>query len=180
MDVQPWGQEPKPQPWTPGQPAPSQQSAMRAAHSDRERTVDVLKAAYAEGRLTAEEYEQRFAAAYRAKTYGQLAQLVGDLPAGPMVAPLGAPVPATFAPVPLAARPRSNQMATASLILGLLCLPTMGLLAVPAVVTGHVAKAQLRAGDEGGDGMATAGLVLGWLSIGGWALLILLAGLSGG
>ena len=90
MAVQPWGQPQQPygqqpQPWQPAQQTP--QSAMRAAHADRERTVDVLKAAYAEGRLTAEEYSQRFDAVHRAQTYGQLSPLVGDLPSGPMVAP---------------------------------------------------------------------------------------------
>ncbi|MFC6597360.1 DUF1707 and DUF4190 domain-containing protein [Kitasatospora paranensis] len=189
MAVQPWGQQPQ-QPQHPygqqaWQPAPTPQSAMRAAHADRERTVDVLKAAYAEGRLAAEEYSQRFDAAHRAQTYGQLAQLVADLPSGPMVAPQQAPVPVvpmvpqTFLPPPLPYVPRrTNGMAVASMVLGLLCLPTGGMLGVPAVVTGHIAKNQLRQSGEEGDGMATAGLVIGWLSVGGWALLFLLMAVS--
>ncbi|MFD9124474.1 DUF1707 and DUF4190 domain-containing protein [Kitasatospora sp. NPDC059571] len=186
MAVQPWGQQPNQpqhpygaQPW---QPAPSPQSAMRAAHADRERTVDVLKAAYAEGRLTAEEYSQRFDAAHRAQTYGQLAHLVSDLPSGPMPTPQVAPavaVPQTFLPPPVVyAPPRTNGMAIASLVLGLLCLPSAGMFGIPAVVTGHLAKRQMRETREDGDGMATAGLVIGWLSIGGWALIFLLGVLS--
>ncbi|KJK56752.1 hypothetical protein UK12_20830 [Saccharothrix sp. ST-888] len=160
---------------------------MRAAHTDRERTVDVLKAAYAEGRLDPEEYAQRFDAANRAKTYGELSRLVADLPAGPFVAPSAAPgpvVPPTFLPPPAflaPPRPRTNPLAVTSMVLGLLTIPTMGATGVPAVVTGHVARAQLRSRDEPGDGMATVGLVLGWLSIAAWALLflaILIAGSS--
>ncbi|GAA2744520.1 DUF1707 and DUF4190 domain-containing protein [Kitasatospora cinereorecta] len=187
MTVQPpWGQQPSPygSPW---QPAHTPQSAMRAAHTDRERTVDVLKAAYAEGRLTAEEYSQRFDAAHRAQTYGQLAHLVADLPAGPMVAPFGAAVPVVppafgpppFGPVPV--RRRMNGLALGSMLLGVLCVPTFGATALPAVVTGHVARAQLRARgqDEEGDRMAVVGLVLGWISIGAWAALFLLAIVAG-
>lgn len=208
MAGQPWGQQPygpKPQPWKPG-PAPQPpyaspvpyaspqspfgaQAAMRAAHADRERTVDVLKAAYAEGRLTAEEYSQRFDAVHRAQTYGQLSQLVADLPSGPVVAPqmvmlpmsaAGHPVPQTFLPPPVPYVPaRTNGLAIASLVLGLLCLPTMGTLGLPAVVTGHIAKSQLRRSGEEGDGMATAGLVIGWLSVAGWAMIILMAAVAG-
>ncbi|WP_354641046.1 DUF1707 and DUF4190 domain-containing protein [Kitasatospora camelliae] len=178
MAVQPWGQpsphgQPSPygQPW---QPAPTPQAAMRAAHADRERTVDVLKAAYAEGRLSAPEYEQRMGGAYHAQTYGELARLVADLPSGPMVAPLGAAVPVvppTFLPPPVPVRRPTNGLAVASLVLGVLCLPTMGMTGLPAVVTGHLAKSQIRTSGEEGDGMATGGLVLGWLSVLGWGLM---------
>ncbi|MFE9422089.1 DUF1707 and DUF4190 domain-containing protein [Kitasatospora sp. NPDC006697] len=157
------------------QPYGAPHAAMRAAHTDRERTVDVLKAAYAEGRLSAGEYGERFDAAQAAQTYGQLAQLVGDLPAGPGLAPVGvpaAPVPPTFLPPPVKQSP-NNGMAIASLVLGLLCLPSMGLTGLPAVVTGHVARGQIRRSRESGDGMATFGLVVGYLSLAGWAMFIL-------
>jgi hypothetical protein len=148
---------------------------MRAAHTDRDRTVDVLKAAYAEGRLSAEEYSQRFDAASRAQTYGQLAQLVADLPAGPVVAPLAAPlaaaVPPTFLPP---ARPAPNNgMAVGALVFGLLCPVTGGMTGIPAVVLGHVARSQIRRSGESGEGMATVGLVLGYLSVAVWAVLLL-------
>ncbi|MER5862529.1 DUF1707 and DUF4190 domain-containing protein [Kitasatospora sp. NPDC002040] len=172
------------QSWGPQQPQPySGQSAMRAGHTDRERAVDVLKAAYAEGRLSADEYGVRFDAAQRAKTYGQLAYLVSDLPVGPVVMPMAAPAfgaPMMAPPPVFAPRPRHNPLAVTSLVLGLLCIPSFGLFGIPAVVTGHVAKSQLCRSDEQGDGMAVAGLVLGWLSVGGWALLILAGLLFGG
>ncbi|WP_198045604.1 DUF1707 and DUF4190 domain-containing protein [Kitasatospora mediocidica] len=177
--MQPW--QGSPPPWDKGtggwQPLATPQAAMRAAHTDRDRTVDVLKAAYAEGRLSAEEYSQRFDAAHRAQTYGQLSQLVADLPSGPMAVPFGASapsVPMTFLPP----RPRAtNGLAVASLTLGLLSLPTMGLLGIPALVTGHVAKSQIRQRGEEGDLMATIGLVIGWVVTAGWVGLVLLGAL---
>ncbi|MGW6914417.1 DUF1707 and DUF4190 domain-containing protein [Kitasatospora sp. NPDC054939] len=205
MAVQPWGQQGSghggPPPRVPGnpyagpqwpspvQPAPAPaapvqlpQSAMRAAHTDRDRTVDVLKAAYAEGRLSSDEYSQRFDAASRAQTYGELAQIVADLPSGPMVAPMSPPmavpvavpvaVPATFLPAPVPAPP-TNGAAVTSLVLGLLTVTTMGMTGLPAVITGHIAKSQLRTRHESGDGMATTGLVLGYLSLVGWLFFLL-------
>ena len=64
---------------------------MRASSADRERAVDVLKAGFAEGRLTQDEYNDRMGRAYAARTYGDLAALTTDLPAGPLPA---WPVPA--------------------------------------------------------------------------------------
>ena len=48
---------------------------VRASAADRERAIDVLKAAFAEGRLTTEEHEARAERAYRARTYSDLAAL---------------------------------------------------------------------------------------------------------
>ncbi|MGK4581334.1 DUF1707 and DUF4190 domain-containing protein [Kitasatospora sp. HPMI-4] len=170
---QPYSWPPAPAPAAQPAAAPAAgQSAMRAAHADRERTVDVLKAAYAEGRLDAEEYAQRFEVAHRARTYGELSGLVADLPAGPFVAP-GAPgpaVPPTFLPP---SKPRTNPVAVTSMVLGLLAIPTVGMTAIPAVVTGHVARAQARRRGEQADGMATVGLVLGWVVTAGWIAMIL-------
>ncbi|MFD5465609.1 DUF1707 and DUF4190 domain-containing protein [Kitasatospora sp. NPDC127059] len=179
MSVQPWGQHGPADRYGRGpavggwQPAPPPQAAMRASHADRDRTVDVLKAGFAEGRLSAEEYGQRHEAAARAVTYGELAALVADLPSGPMPAPLQAaqPVPATFLvppPVPQA-RPTS-VLAVVSLVCSLTFV-----LAVPAVVTGHIARAQIRDRNMDGDWAAVLGLVLGYLGSSFWFLMILLA-----
>ena len=53
---------------------------LRASDADRERIVEQLRQHTADGRLTMDEFEQRMAAAYAAKTYGELAQLTRDLP----------------------------------------------------------------------------------------------------
>nr|WP_246258730.1 DUF1707 and DUF4190 domain-containing protein [Streptomyces typhae] len=148
------------------------QPSMLAANSDRERAVDVLRAGFAEGRLQKDEYERRVGRAYQARTVGELALLVADLPQGPLGFQQPAPqqVPATFMP----AAPPSNSKAGASLACGIATFLTMGLTSVPAVVLGHMARSEIRRTHEGGDGMAVAGLILGWLAIGGWALFLML------
>jgi Domain of unknown function (DUF1707) len=58
---------------------------LRASHEDRDRVVEVLRVAAGDGRLTAEELDQRLEAALTARTYAELAALTTDLPlaAGP-------------------------------------------------------------------------------------------------
>ena len=65
--------------------------------------------------------------------------------------------------------PRTSTTAVLSLVFGILSwcvLPLVG--AVVAVVTGHVARGEIRRAAPGeleGDGMAVAGLVLGWANL---------------
>lgn len=143
--------------------------SMRAASADRERTVDVLKAGFAEGRLTQDEYNDRMAKAYDARTYGDLAALVQDLPAGAMPYP-----PAAYPafPPPPATQSHTNSTAIASLVLAL-CAPFFGLTAIPAVICGHKARREIRRSGEQGDGMAVAGLVIGYMAIAFGALLVI-------
>ena len=54
---------------------------LRAAQADREQAVTVLKAAYAQGRLTKDELEARAGQAFSSRTYAELAVLTADLPA---------------------------------------------------------------------------------------------------
>ena len=42
------------------------------------------------------------------------------------------------------------------------------------MVLGHAARAEIRRRGEAGDGLALTGLVLGWLSTAGWALVLVL------
>jgi uncharacterized protein DUF1707/2TM domain-containing protein len=53
---------------------------IRASDSDRERIVERLRRAAAEGRLEPDELEERVEAALRARTHGELAPLTADLP----------------------------------------------------------------------------------------------------
>lgn len=55
----------------------------RASHEDRDRVVEVLRVAAGDGRLTAEELDERLEAALTARTYGELAALTKDLPPAP-------------------------------------------------------------------------------------------------
>jgi DUF1707 SHOCT-like domain len=54
---------------------------LRASDSDREQIAERLRHATAEGRLLAGELEDRLAAVFSARTYGELDALVADLPA---------------------------------------------------------------------------------------------------
>ncbi len=146
---------------------PGMSAGMRAATPDRERAVDVLKAGFAEGRLTQEEYNLRMGQAYSAKTYGELAALTADLPAGAMP---------TAWPVPMYQPPAStNSLARASLVLGVAEFFTMGLTAIPAIICGHMAKKEMRLTGQRGDGLATSGLVLGYMAVIFWGILIALS-----
>ncbi|MFD7387502.1 DUF1707 and DUF4190 domain-containing protein [Streptomyces sp. NPDC059852] len=176
----PWQpyQGPGPQPWQKGAggaPQPWAQAAapaMLASHADRERAVDVLRAGFGEGRLEKPEFDQRVARAYAARTVGELALLVADLPQGPLPLPAPVtPVPRTFLPYD---RPRTNGKAVGSAVCGVLCLMSFGLAGIPAVVLGHSARAEIRRTGESGDGLALTGLVLGWLSNVAWAALLTL------
>jgi Domain of unknown function (DUF1707) len=59
---------------------------LRASHEDRERAVEVLRVAAGDGRLTADELDERLEDALTARTYGELAVVVRDLPAAPGLA----------------------------------------------------------------------------------------------
>jgi hypothetical protein len=64
------------------------ESHLRAADADRTAVASVLGEHMAAGRLTVEEYDDRLARAYAAKTYGELEVLTADLPS---TAPVRAP-----------------------------------------------------------------------------------------
>lgn len=54
--------------------------ALRASDQDRDRVAEVLRSAAADGRLTLDELDERLDQLYRAKTYGEIEPVVGDLP----------------------------------------------------------------------------------------------------
>ncbi|MFG2984712.1 DUF1707 domain-containing protein [Streptomyces sp. NPDC048258] len=66
---------------------------LRASDADRDRVVERLRDAVAEGRLDMEEFEERLEAAYKSRTYAELEPLTRDLPVAGGAAPLPAPVP---------------------------------------------------------------------------------------
>ncbi|MFD5462930.1 DUF1707 domain-containing protein [Kitasatospora sp. NPDC127059] len=61
-------------------PGPGTRPALRASHADRDRVVTALGVAAGDGRLTAEELDERVEAALSARTVGDLAELTADLP----------------------------------------------------------------------------------------------------
>ncbi|UUU32825.1 DUF4190 domain-containing protein [Streptomyces sp. CA-210063] len=67
-------------------------------------------------------------------------------------------------------------MAVASMVLGILWIYWIG--SILALVFGYVARKQIRERDESGGGMATAGIVLGWVGVGVLTLLVVSAFIS--
>jgi hypothetical protein len=130
-----------------------------AANADRDRALDVLKAGFAEGRLTKAEYDDRAGRVYASRTYGDLAPLIADLPAGPLSGP--GPLPGA----PYLTRPRVNATAAAALTCGIAVFLTMGLTGVPAIVLGHRARREVRRTGERGDSIALTGVALGWAGV---------------
>jgi Domain of unknown function (DUF4190) len=71
-------------------------------------------------------------------------------------------------------RPPTNGLAVTSLVSGIVSwvmCPLVG--GVVAVVTGHMAHGQIKTSGESGAGMATAGLVLGYIHLAAWAVFTL-------
>jgi len=62
---------------------------LRAGDEDRDRTIALIREAYAEGRLDGDEFQERMGQAQQARTFGELDLLVRDLPTRSMT-----PVPA--------------------------------------------------------------------------------------
>lgn len=59
---------------------------LRASYDDRDRVVELLRISAGDGRLTAAELDERLELALTARTYGELAKLVSDLPVSGSVA----------------------------------------------------------------------------------------------
>ena len=73
-----------------------------------------------------------------------------------------------YTPLPNASPPPTSSLSLTSLIMGIVgwvLLPVVG--GLIAVITGHMAKKEIRQSNGllGGDGMATAGLVLGYSNL---------------
>jgi hypothetical protein len=57
-------------------------SRLRASHADREHVIDMLKAAFVQGRITKDEFDERVGQAFASRTYAELAAVTTDIPAG--------------------------------------------------------------------------------------------------
>ena len=63
-------------------PGAGDRSHLRTSHADREQVIDVVKAAFVQGRLAKDEFDQRIARVFASRTYADLAYLTADIPAG--------------------------------------------------------------------------------------------------
>jgi hypothetical protein len=143
---------------------------MRASTADKERAVDVLKAGFAEGRLTKEEYAERAGRVYLSKTYEDLARLTADLPTGPLGGlPARQDLQRYAATPPALAEDRTNGTAIAALVCALVPgIPWMG------IILGYVARNQIRQRGERGMALANAGIAIGSF----FMLLLVIYGLT--
>ena len=155
-----------------GMAADPPQPELRASDADREAAADRLQAAAVDGRLDADELEQRLGQVYASRLCSELTRLTADVtpPAPP---PASVPPPQVYRP-PGAT---TNGLAVASLVAGLVWFAWLG--SICAVVFGHIALGQINEsnGRETGRGMAIAGLVLGYIGL-AWLLIFLLAAMS--
>jgi hypothetical protein len=62
---------------------PPHSPGLRASHADRDHVVDQLRVAAGDGRLSAEELDERLERALSARTHADLVPLTADLPAAP-------------------------------------------------------------------------------------------------
>ena len=53
---------------------------LRTSHADREQAIDVLKAAFVQGRLTKDEFDLRVGQVFASRTYADLGALTADIP----------------------------------------------------------------------------------------------------
>lgn len=76
-------------------PHTGNETPVRASDAEREQAAELLRAGYADGRLTRDELDERLAAGYAAKTRADLRGLTSDLPGTAAAVVTGdAPLPA--------------------------------------------------------------------------------------
>ncbi|BCJ71270.1 hypothetical protein CS0771_08140 [Catellatospora sp. IY07-71] len=90
----------------------------------------------------------------------------------PAYAPYGYPQQ-VYAVHPYAIGRRTNGMAIAAMVTSLLALASICMYGLPTIVLGpvgaimgHVTRRRIRTTGEEGDGMALAGIIIGWVSTG--------------
>jgi hypothetical protein len=129
---------------------------LRASDADREAAVERLHAAAMEGRLDADELEERVAQAYAARWCSDLARLTADV-----TPPAPPPEPLVF----VRPRRRVNALAVASLLVGLFWFGWLG--SIAAVIMGHVALGQIArsGGTQSGRPAALAGVAVGYFGL---------------
>ena len=111
-------------PWDPRVRA---HSHVRASDADREQVVEILTAAFVQGRLSLDELGLRAGHALASRTYGELAATIADIPAPPLQPP--APPSPARPPAPAAPIPPGRMPAGAKAAVWAACV----IVALPAV-----------------------------------------------
>lgn len=168
-------------------------AAMTPREADRGRVVELLAAAFAEGRIDGAEHRHRVEVALATGSYPELSSLTADLPSGPL------PIPSPYAPYgpypmppygyamyPPYGYPPSRPVdgcAIASLICAIITPVTwylFGLPTIAALICGHIALARSGRYGSGSRGMAIAGLVIGYIEVLVGVLIVTLIVLTSG
>jgi hypothetical protein len=79
-------------------------------------------------------------------------------------------------PYPYPPARQTNGMAIAAMVLGIVWVYGIG--SILALVFGYLARAEIKRTGQAGDGMAVAGIVLGWVGV-GVLCIILIFGIAG-
>jgi hypothetical protein len=98
-------------------PGAGGRARMRASHADREQVIDLLKAAFVQGRLAKDELDLRVGQVLASRTYADLGVLTADISAGPVRAP--SPSPARkppSVPAPMAVRAAAGLMCAGAVL----------------------------------------------------------------
>lgn len=139
-------------------PVPGRPPAFRVSDQDRDAVAHRLQEAFAEGRLDADELGQRMGAALAARTSTDLDALIVDLPAEALPPPAGPS--------------GTNSLAVAAFACAVGQLWFLILAGIPAIVLGHMARRQIRNTGEKGNGLALAGLILGYIGSAAFLLVV--------
>jgi uncharacterized protein DUF1707/uncharacterized protein DUF4190 len=144
---------------------------LRASNADRARTAASLRTAFDDGRIDRWELAERLDQVSTARTYAQLAAVTSDLPGGGLT---GADLTVDdeddaddddylqLADLPVT---RTNTLAGMSLIFGLGGLFSFGIAGLPALPLAIAALTRIMKTGERGTDVATAGGVLGGVSV---------------
>ena len=144
---------------------------LRTSRADRERAVDVLKAAFAESRLDQDEFASRVDDALSAHTYAELAALTADLPVGPLgTLPSHSVQPAIRAAGPgrrpAAGRGRADPLPIVALLLGMATwiYPLTPITMAPAAILGLIAVARADPANGRSIGLGAAAVLLAFFA----------------
>jgi hypothetical protein len=95
---------------------------------------------------------------------------------GAVAPPYGPPPTAPYGYTPFATTQSTNGLSIASMVLGILWIYWIG--SILAIIFGFVALSQIKQRNQGGKGMATTGLILGFIGVGLLVLVILVVALG--
>jgi Domain of unknown function (DUF1707) len=111
------------------------QGRLRTSRADRERVIELLKAAFVEDRLDKDEFDARVGQLFASRTYAELAAVTADIPADLPAA--GAAAGESAAAVPAAAEQTSTPARTLAkaAFRACLCVLVAATLVVAAVLT---------------------------------------------